>query len=697
MIRLVKEQTSSKSRRSCKFMHVGIFTSTPKAAKNQKYYMNQFERLEKLILNSDGLTIREDDFIPSLNKKPFDLLYTDWKCLRDVMEKMDHKFSYRVYFSIPHLFNLEKKLEVLYLSCGEIIFECSDTEIFPEGSVIPADFFLRDVIPQWTRRISSDWFDSKFSQLDKKLESAWTQLDGYCQKDNFKTAPWVFRDMYNLRATLPSRIEIRKECNKEEIVSEIYKDVLYVLERYFAMLEIKKSRRRFNFNLCGSVFRAHPDYVYFDSEGNLCFFVRFKRHGLTNYVDEKGIKDTDEMNSIMKGVLSHMVATRTDICIISDIEVSILVQLDFEGSPNKIPLEDDSSARVPFKYHIFHPDDTIYTLQAIICSVAYDQKLRFGDPIQKENVDKLKALLAQEGSKIQSPINDKASSRSDSQTDHSPRAELRSPSTQLSEQVPSIPENLPKPKTNWIKYKNLEFSLNEGEFEILQPGGYHLNTVLKLNRCAIEKNLPHLKIPPSVSYVIMKIYDLSASDIYIECHELELKTSYGEVKDFMGSKFETEIECYKRTNKYNETRGEGEYLRVPQMYEHGGGYIRKGKDILSFGWYLIVEYIEKDKDQRFDFKDAEHQIKLLGTLGIQHNDIHQRNIAVSQEKFTLIDFSEAKLDNIDLSWDLKNLDRVWTVTQHTREGSENFREQLKAKLEYVEYLKARGTLAKRPV
>lgn len=628
--------------------------------------MNKSE-LKEQILKASDLTIREGIFIRKENDKFVKLLQDVEKFLKRLMGEMNYEFSYRVYFSIPYSFSLSNAPgQTFTLPIGDEpnppnLRSAAD----PKGSESNADTHLKKVVPLWTGRISSDWFDSKFSQLDVKLESIWSELDKYHQNDNFETAPQEFKKMDKFKAAFPEDIEMEKGCEETD-VEEIFKeDLLSVLKKYFSVLEFKKKTRKIKFNLSGTVFSAKPDIEFLDSEDYVFFFIELKRNGLSNYVDGDVIKDGEEMNSIMKQVLKYMIASTTDCCIISDVEVSILVQLDFEGA-EKI-LCDKFITNVPFKYHIFRPDDTIHTFQAIICSVAYDQKLRMEDPIQRKNVQRLKELIVLESFRIGKPDNESTgSTQSDSYSSYSYNEGL---SMIRTFQLPIIEEQDPNPEdisddskpnnqnNSWSQYMEKEFYIYEGEFEVLQPGVSYLNTVLKLNRKAIDRNFSYLNIHPSVSYVIIKVYDLFNVELYIENYDLP--TSYSELKRSMGSKFNAEFECYKRMNAYNESRGTGEYLRVPKLYGCGGCYVKKDEETFTNGYYFILEYIEKDQDQRFNLEDASYQLKLLRSLGIQHNDIHQRNIVVRKGKFNLIDFSEAKLDNIDPHKDLESLNKVY--------------------------------------
>ncbi|CAH6723619.1 hypothetical protein CLIB1444_17S00892 [[Candida] jaroonii] len=636
--------------------------------------MDKAEILKRQILGADNLTIREGLFLPNEEGKFARLPFKDYKLLQEVIEELEWKATYRVYFSLPHRVSfIEDKvivLEYAYLFDIRDAFRIGDSSnSFPKGSENPADHFLRDIIPRWTRRFKNDWLDSKFCQLDKKLGSIWSELGTYTENDDKDTTTELYKlyeKVYDLPSRFPGEIEITKGCEKFTVAEEFHTEVSSILGRYFAALGLNVTASGTHFSLGGSHFKEKPSVLFREGGENIPFFIEFKRNGLIDYVDENGLKDKKEINSIMKQVSKYMLATGSDCGIITDLEVSILIQLDFEttsGSTEKIIQEDGKATTVailPFQYYVFHPNDTIYTLQAIICSVAYDQKLRAEDPIQKENVERLRALIVQEDSELQIPKCDGRSKfrrGSGIQTSH-----LTSSSTISLNPSSSMGEKNNNPQTNgqksWSQYKQSKFILNEGDFEVLQPGGYYLSTVYKLNRAAIDKNLSHLNIPQSVSHVIMKVYDLYKANFFTEYNEW--KINYSGLKIYMGEKFSTEVECNIRINTYNEFRSQEDYLRVPKMYEFGGGFVRDGDRMLSFGWYLISEFIEKDEDQRFSLEEAKKQVNLLGSLGIQHNDIYRRNVLVSNGKFNLIDFSEASFDEIDLRRDLNNLEHVWS-------------------------------------
>lgn len=633
--------------------------------------------LKRKILNADRLTIREGVFIECENGKFVGLLYEYREFLKSVMKEMNYEASYRVYFSIPYR---------LWITVPPPSGKRNAAA--PKGSGSELDTFLKGVNPIWTNKIEGSWFELKFHQLDEKLESVWSELLED-HNGNLPTVPWEFSIMKNSLDHLPDGIRIEKGCVEKDVISALDRDVNSLLNKYLAVLGLEGGSRRAKFDLGERVYETDLDFAYTGSENEgVLFVIEFKRHGLINKVNKRSIKDSEGMNSIMKQVLKEMAASETDCCLISDVEVSILVQLDFQ---TKIaPSSDKNVANVPFKFHVFYPDDPIHTIQAIICSVVYDQKMRAGDPIQKENAKKLRDLIVKE-SFIVPDGNDESR---ESSRPGSSMSQLTSPPSTIdpSGQLPPIGEqssssenegNSPgsehgtNPNTNENKslnqYKQLEFILNEGEFEILQPGGYYATTVVKLNRIAIDRILSHLNLPPSVSHVIIKFYDWYNAGFYIKYNKLHITCT--EHQRSMREKFHTEIECYQRTSRYNEARDSEKYVRVPKLYEYRGGKIIDGRKMLSYGWYLIIEYIEKDQDQVFNLKDAECQIRLLGSLGIQHNDIHERNIAVSEGKFTLIDFSEAKLDNIDVGWDLRMLENVWIENRklhRTEEVSESF-------------------------
>lgn len=654
-------------------------------------------KIKEWILQARELTIRKGLFTEKVNDKFVELLPNDKKFLKKLMEEMNYKFSYRIFFSIPYSLRIREDSGQIhtYPTGKEANPPNLRSDAAPKGSGSSADAHLKDVVPLWTRQISSDWFDSKFRQLDKKLEKVWSKLDKY-DKNNFETASEVYKDMNDSMADIPGYIKISKGCKESDISNE-FAGVFRDLENYFAVLGFENDSLPVKVNLSGDIFSVKPDVQFLDLDGNVIFFMELKRHGLIKYVDGNVIKETEEMNSIMHQVLKYMGADTTDCCIISDMEICILVQLDFKYLDKNPSVEFVSSvlssgdskpvARVPFKYHIFRPGDTIHTFQAIICSVIYDQKLRAGSRIQIENVKRLKELIVLDGFKIKNADKKSDGSSSDSHSSHSSHTSHTSYSNNMNrtDQLPSIEEqdantedmsddpNHNNQNDRWINYTEKEFFVNEGEFEILQQAGAYMNTVLKLNRKAIDRNFSHLNIPPSVSYVVIKVYDLFNAERYIEYNELD--TTYDEVQDSMIHKFRTESECYKRTNRYNGARGKGRYLRVPKLYGRGACVLRKVQQTLTptltHGYYFILEYIEKDQNQEFNLEDARCQIAILGRLGIQHNDVYQRNIAVSGGKFNILDFSEARLDFIDVSQDTKMLERAWVEQEKRyREGEQ---------------------------
>lgn len=662
-------------------------------------------RLKKLILKAKELTIRKRPFVPNEIGKVIRLLKAELERLQKVMRRMHFESSFRIFFSLPYLLKVKNKTKPILSDQNES--EASPppdpkSDIAPKGSASKADLFLKDVVPVWTGKISNSWFDSKFSQLDKALSKVWIKFGEYLRNDSDdpESDTEALAALNNCKYNLPGVFNIVKDCKESDLVDLFNEQVNSVLKTYFTVLEFEKKSDTVEFNLHGSFHKVRPDFGFFDIEENLFFFMEMKRNGLSKYLDKDVIKHGEEMNSIMEQVLKYMVATRTDCCIISDLEVSILVQLDF-GEEKTSSFQNSKVAIIPFKYHIFRPNDPIYTFQAIICSVAYDQKLRVNDPIQKANVERLEALMVHKCSQIRLTRSAGSSSGSNSQTNYSNSLGLYLNSPV---QLPPIGEqdsdaedmsdgyNPSNEKESWRQYKEMDFDLKDGEFEVLQRGGYYLTTVLKLNRAAIDRNLSYLKIPSSVSYVILKVFDLNTGDLYIEYNELRM--SYEKIMELLEDKFVVEKACYDLTNAYNEARGAEKYLRVPKMYQPGGGYIRNGEKMISFGWFLVLEYIEKDQDQRFSLEEASSQVKVLGSLGIQHNDIHWRNIAVSKGKFNLIDFSEAKLNVFDLQEDLGNLKRVWVENlklQDTENGSKNFRKgQSKGEPEQVEDIKSLG-------
>ncbi|CAH6722511.1 hypothetical protein CLIB1444_09S05182 [[Candida] jaroonii] len=639
--------------------------------------MNEPELLKRLILEADSLTIRQGLFLLNENGTFKELSPDARECLEEVMKEMNWMASYKVYFSIPYSFTVNNNNESRTNSSAEDISKSdSQSTALPKGSTSKADNYSRDVIPQWTRKITNEWLDLKFGQVDKKFENIWSEWGVYIENNDMNNAPEGLKRIHQVKSSLPGNIVMTKGCPEDDVKDAFFSKIKSVLYEYLAVLNFSGGSRRTELL---KPFKSRPDFSFNDTDGtDIRFFIEFKKHGLFNYVDENGIKDNHEMNTIMKQASKYMVSAGIDCCIISDVEVSILVQLDFETSEGKTEKilkakgKIETIAFVPFKYYVFHPNDTVYTFQAILCSVLYDQKLRAGDPIQKQNVERLKALILKEDPELRVPRSggSRGSSGSESQISHStpPGSSMISytPLRSIDEQDSST-ENMDvdeNPKTNeqksWSQYKDRIFYFNKGDFEALQQGGYYLNTVLKLNRAAIDRVLPHLNIPPSVPYVILKVYDLNSSDIYTEYHDWEI--GYEELKRFMEDKFNTEVECYIRTNAYNESHHKGECLRVPKMYEFGGGFIKEDGDFFSFGWYLILEYLEKDSNHKFSLEEAKNQVKLLGSMGIQHNDIHPRNVVVSHSRFNLIDFSEAHLDEIDIHEDLESLEYVWKKT-----------------------------------
>lgn len=221
-----------------------------------------------------------------------------------------------------------------------------------------------------------------------------------------------------------------------------------------------------------------------------------------------------------------------------------------------------------------------------------------------------------------------------------------------------------KPEKKNTDYNYLEMYLDETDYEVLQLSGELLTTVLKLNRNAIDRNLSHLKLPQSVSHVVLKVYDFPRLDYYFDYNRVWKENTREQFNKDVGKKFYIEKTCYKRIIKFNKlitiTSELGETpIRAPVMYEHGEvtGFIN---DKMSFfGWYLVLEYIEKDEVQTFDLGEAEHQIDLLTKLGILHNSMHERNIIVSNGKFRIIDFSSSKLNDFRFASDKVDLRRNW--------------------------------------
>ncbi|CAH6720294.1 hypothetical protein CLIB1444_03S08724 [[Candida] jaroonii] len=600
--------------------------------------------IKKVILGADGLIIKESIFKPIKvgSREILSLSMVMDEHLQDLMKEMDWKCFHRVYFSIPF-----EREAPFFKNKG------SEETFYPTGLTEEADIYLYDVEPKWTGRIERSWFDDKFKKLDKKLDEVLTKVVADYRSLDKKTesedpsAYQLIRKFGRLKENFIA-LSYPFESNAWLVSSDLFQ----FMERWLAMLDINYKFGPRSFELddiyLGSKIRCMFEY---GKDTDLFFFVH-KKNGLKHWVDEETrfIKNTPQMNSIIKEASKYMIGTKIDCCLITDLETSILLQLDFETSKGG---NFRGKAVVPFKYYVCFSDDVTYTLHAILCSVIYYQKCRreAEDSSCLDNVKKLRTLLINQitlnpSSKItRSVVIEKDDTRpSIDNVDEKDWKSSFNPST-----------------INNFHYQPLNLHLNDQEYELLQIGGPRSTTVLKLNRSAIDKNLSHLNLSKTVNHVIVKVYDLSRAEEYYWMNDLEYHIELEELRPFYDECFCAETESYERIMAYNKCIDYNSRVNIPKMYEYGEIKIFKEGCLVCFGWHLILEYLEKDEDQMFDFEEAKRQVDILGNLGILHNKISSGNIIVSKKNFHLIDFSNAKLDEFeyDFAKDQDKLKKVW--------------------------------------
>lgn len=372
--------------------------SKKEESKKEEVLKNQFK---ECILSSDSLIIKENGLFLDENGEVKFFLRRERFTFTKVMEEVNWKGAHRVYFSIPCHVTRNK----------------SDSDPEPEPPVARfslANVKLNAVIPQWTR-IEKDWFDSKFSQLDKQFESIWSKLgkpteDGHLDETTNKDVDDIYRLFES--SFLYRDVELEEGARRRQTELQFF-GFSSVLKKYLKILGLRGGYNLTDNDLNKPLFNLSSDFKVnnFDrllnwaNKDKTYFFINFTRHGLINYVNEdRSLKDTSGMRSLMRETLKQMLAVETDCCMISDMEVSIMVQLNFEANEGKSIY---NVASIPFKYYVCYTDDQIYTLQAIICSMCYDQKLRGDDPTRRENIKKLETLLVNKDKKINPPPSSK--------------------------------------------------------------------------------------------------------------------------------------------------------------------------------------------------------------------------------------------------------------------------------------------------
>lgn len=554
--------------------------------------------IKQLILSTDSLTIRTED-TELLSELPD-------PHVKDALKQINWKGFYRLHFTIP----------------GEFEFEKSPNEFpdIPIGRITGADCFLKDIKPKWTGRIEKVWLDSKFKQLDKALDDVWASMGKYIKDGKISwRAPGNFKQLVKSSAyTYSTRIKIL-ECQDRRFIEGKFHMLCHETEEYLHFLGMQRSCPVFGIELFGWVVPVQIDRALTDKQERVYLFIEPKLHGLKNYIDQDGFKDISEVDGIVKEALKKMLATKTDTCIISDIETSILMQLDFTH-------EDLKNDEVPLKYHIFHIDDRVHTFQGILASMAYDQRLRVDDTDQEDNVKRLEEILITKEKVLDPPP--------------------------LSEKS-WLPFPPPITTYNWKENEYHQVSMElDDDYEILQMDDDHLKSVFKLNRSTIDKYFSHLEIPSSVTEVVMKVYDIFRSDLYFDNNEHDDLRDEENIPKYMGEMFNTEVESYRRIQKNLD-------ILSPKMYGFGSAYIWQDSQPLSVGWYLILQYLEKDIDQRFDLDEAFHQIDLLHSLGIYHNNISKDHVMMSKGKFRIFDFCHATFEEVLHGLDRRNLYMHW--------------------------------------
>lgn len=525
-----------------------------------------------------------------------DLLDED-ESLRKFLKSVDWKGFHRVYFSLP----LRKRY-------GEPETEPATLE----GTEDAADSIMRNVKPHWTGEIEKSWLDSKFKQLDDAYKEVWAEMSQHIENGKrLDNMPFKFSEVLGSFGLYQRSAVIEEGADKSTSRYQLIGMYFNRLNDHLTLLDIRIHPN--GLSMLG--FSVKPDFVLSNKKGY--FFIKITANGLKHYIEKGGMKDTPGMRSIIKEVIKCMLATRSDTCIVSDLETSILMQLDYHSQGVVF----DGEAIIPLKYCLFNADDKGYTFQAIIASVIYDQMLRVDDRVQEDNVKRLEKLVILEGDP-KFPGNCRVD-------DYSPPKKSRklNPFVEVGADYHST-------DSNWVtpEYK-LKLDLKQGEYELLQMAGNCLSTVLKLNSTAIDKH--NLNVPKT-DHVIIKIYDLLKCHDYFFYHDL--RSDWREnVSTYYHKSFGTEIECYERIASAESS------IRVPKMYGHGEMIVRKGGEVFSLGWGIMLEYLEKDEDQNYDEEELKRQLDLLESLGIKHNDTESRNIIVSKKQLHLIDFSHARL------------------------------------------------------
>lgn len=103
-------------------------------------------------------------------------------------------------------------------------------------------------------------------------------------------------------------------------------------------------------------------------------------------------------------------------------------------------------------------------------------------------------------------------------------------------------------RKSWTQYEQMKFYFDRGDFEVLQRGKCYLDTVLKLNRATLDRDLPHLNILPSVTHVITKFFGLTS--LVSGSHRNEFKITHDKFESLY-DKFSAEVKCYIGTNRYD--------------------------------------------------------------------------------------------------------------------------------------------------
>lgn len=76
------------------------------------------------------------------------------------------------------------------------------------------------------------------------------------------------------------------------------------------------------------------------------------------------------------------------------------------------------------------------------------------------------------------------------------------------------------------------------------------------------------------------------SDDYFGNHDINFGTWREKVFTYFQKRFDVETECYERIVSAESS------VRVPKMYDHGEIITRKDGQLFSFGWGIILEYLE---------------------------------------------------------------------------------------------------------